>query len=228
MTELLEQLKLALSPTLKNHTSVEDPIYLVGPLLKITPSHLSSSNTVIFVDGGAKHKRGFGFAAGDGDSIDSIHKLDFVFPAEKDRSDLGLVLMAIKNSAKKFVLLGFSGDRRDHDLFNLGEINNFLLLSKNQTSVLLDNNIMFLSPGSWKISVDGLFSVGTLFENQISISGDCKYKTLAKTKFNPLESLGLSNNANGIIDISSTKPFFIYLDNSVDKNSKSFTSLIAT
>jgi hypothetical protein len=210
MTELIGQLSAALAPTLKKHKSQNTPIYLIGPMLKEAPRHLNNSDTVIYVDGGARYNLGFGFSAGDGDSFQEPNKLDFLFPKDKDLSDLGLILAALKNSSQIFELLGFSGGRLDHELFNMGEIHRFLSASVKPTKVKLDQNLLFFSRGQWQLNIDGTFSVGTLTENLVSLTGHCKFQINPSAKLLPLESFGLSNVGSGLVQLTSTEPIFIY------------------
>lgn len=183
-------------------------VHLVGPMAAALPRDLTSKDKVIFVDGGVIHKTTFGIAAGDGDS-GPLELLDFVFPQEKDRSDLGLILDSLKGKTKCVVLHGFSSGRFDHYVFNLGELHQFLSEAKAPVCVRMDANLAHLSSGEWEFKLHSEFSLGAVETCQILLSGDCKYATRGPIELPPLSSRGLSNVATGTVRVRSNRPVFI-------------------
>ncbi|MFI5391452.1 MAG: hypothetical protein ACHQYQ_08830, partial [Bacteriovoracales bacterium] len=82
-------------------------------------------------------KKGYlDISVGDGDS--SNFPMDFNLPEEKDYSDLKFALDLIPPNVEKINLWGFLGGRRDHEIINFGEVNNWLLKSKNNVVFLFE------------------------------------------------------------------------------------------
>ena len=189
------------------------PVYVVGPLATAIPKEIGQSDFVIFVDGGARLKSGSPtkniLSVGDADSANAS-LLDVVFPKEKDHSDLALILDSLLPIDSNFSLFGFSGERIDHELFNLGEVHHFLNHKTVPTKLTIEPFINFLSAGAWVFKHEGLFSLGTIVPNKVAVSGDCKYKMTASKLLNPLSSFGLSNEAFGIVIVTAEAPLFVY------------------
>lgn len=179
-------------------------IDLVGPLCKAYQAH--PSTPVIFVDAGAHWRQGVeGISVGDGDSFKG--PMDVSLPEKKDESDLAFALRHLPVSITSVVLHGFLGGRRDHELFNLGEVHRFL---QNRTAqVTFDNSLIAASSGLWPFEFMGLFSLFTLStETIVTMQGKCRY-SLQQTPLPPLSSMGLSNVADGAFSIESNRPFFV-------------------
>lgn len=174
---------------------------------------------LIFIDGGLRHKTSLeehfpnaikdSLTFGDGDSSNkamNFHKND------QNISDLGFFLRSIHPNAytSNYHFLGFLGGRLDHMIFNLGELTAFTkLIKSNDTLVLLDDHIQFLCSGENLLCIDGPFSIATVNDNKIKISGECEYTSNEWIKLTPLSSRGLSNNGSGAVVIEALKPLFI-------------------
>jgi thiamine pyrophosphokinase len=182
-------------------------ISVVGPFADIT---VALVEPIIYVDGGAHFRRSTeGIAVGDGDSYDG--KLDVSLNPAKDYSDLAYALAAIPENIIELQLLGFLGGRRDHELFNLGEVHHYLKSRTAPARASFDDQVIGFSQGTWEFSHQGCFSVAVIEEALVTIRGDCLYPCNQPTLFPPLNSLGLSNEAKGTILIESTGTVFVFL-----------------
>lgn len=174
------------------------------------------THPIMAIDGGARHTTKMDLWLGDGDSTSGPLKTpyQFQFPQDKDRSDLALGLSLLKDKLPyKLHLWGFLGGRRDHELFNLGEVSNFLAEHPGSEVLFYDDQgsvpYQLLAKGSWSINHHGIFSVGTFLKTFFSIQGDCRYPLAGLTELHPVSSLGLSNEAQGTLTIVCEGPIFI-------------------
>lgn len=194
---------------------------IVGPMpfakKLISPSW---KGQLIFVDGGLLHQKDFkqkgpklyqkSFSLGDGDSAKrgqlQLHKHD------QNLSDLAFCLQQLQaiKDLKTMTLLGFLGGRKDHELINLGEIASFLR-KRPDVRVFLDDQIEFLPPGKHQFTFKGTFSLASFTPNQIKIEGDCRYPLKKWTKLEALSSLGLSNEASGLVTVECKKTVMLFL-----------------
>lgn len=183
-----------------------DQIHLVGPLAE---AGLRIREPVIFVDGGSQRREGgIGITVGDGDS--SLEKMDIELDPVKDYSDLAFALGLLGARFTTVTLSGFLGGRRDHELFNLGEVHHFLCSRPLRTRVLLDDELVGYGAGQWEFTVRGTFSLATLAETAVSLSGECAYPIESGTVIKPLNSLGLSNEGDGIVVLGCAGPVFVF------------------
>jgi thiamine pyrophosphokinase len=125
---------------------------------------------------------------------------------------LAFVLQTLPAHVRHVELLGFTGGRRDHELINYGETHKFLSNKKQFTTVRFDDEIVGFVGGSLKISIDGLFSVISMEEAILTITGACTYTLNRPTKISPASSFGLSNVGNGSVVIDCDKPCFLFLN----------------
>jgi thiamine pyrophosphokinase len=210
---------------------------IVGPLSTVAPK-LSNKIPFIYLDGGLRHKEliaatqleSYSFAIGDNDSFEGdIDLFDKLLPAEKDYSDFGAALRVLKDrhtcpqNIEVIHLYGLLGERLDHQLAIFGEIIDFLKQTRhNQTfkaklypnsSSKETNEVVTLFKGLIEENFEGIFSVMAIAESsEITLHGDLKYP-IENHKMAPFSSHGLSNQAHGEIQISSTKPaLFIRTD----------------
>jgi thiamine pyrophosphokinase len=173
-------------------------ITLVGPFFD---NSNEIEEPVIFVDSGTHfRKSGEGISVGDGDSIDT--PLEIRLNPDKDFSDLAFALRNIPGHYSEIDLAGFLGGRRDHEIINIGEVHHFLNSRKSPTEIRFDSEVMGFSKGQWQFERFGSFSVLTVVETIVSITGDCRYACPECTVFPPLSSLGLSNIGSGTITIN--------------------------
>ena len=149
-----------------------------------------------------------GFAVGDGDS--SRSELHQYLPVDKDYSDLSYVLGRLPDHFTEVILLGFLGARRDHELFNLGEVHHFLCAAKTPTQVRFERSITAYSTGEWAFEAHSIFSLAVLEPTTVTLAGACKFRLTAPTKIAPLTSLGLSNHGFGVITLVTLGPAFIF------------------
>lgn len=199
---------------MKLPTSLQDKLEwnIVGP---VSPSSPSNTLPTLAVDGGASFVPNIDVWIGDNDSY--LEKIDtenaFFFSPDKDLSDLALALTLFENKSYTLHLYGFLGGRRDHELFNFGEISSHLQKNPSNKIILYEGDspqFIFLGRGQHQFEHYGSLSIGTLFPQNIILDGKLAYT--GKLEFLPLGSLGLSNKATGLFDIRATAPFFIYMD----------------
>lgn len=179
--------------------------FLVGPLCEQKPL---STGAAIFVDGGCKWFREPGISVGDGDSWPE--PLQVQLNPEKHVSDLGFVLRSLPDSVRLLEMLGFLGGDRDHELFNLGEVQRFLEARRGRCAHL-DTNVLGFSQGNWQLEHEGEFSLLSLGETSLSLVGDVKYPLPESTPLSALDSRGLSNVADGMISIQCSGALFVFL-----------------
>lgn len=194
---------------------------VVGPMKfswKLIKPHLNDPHVrLFFVDGGLVHLEKFekfaphlvqaskklGMTYGDGDSS---HKKMDKKKTDQNISDLAFFLKTIPKSlsTSKLLLIGFLGGRLDHQLFNLGEVNHYM--SKHQTrtsSIWMEDKIQFLCSGEHHLWIEGPFSLASFTNIEISVKGECNYKTKGLVPLSALSSRGLSNKGQGLVEINS-------------------------
>lgn len=198
-------------------------VCLVGPLFH--RKHVPQVPT-IYVDGGSDFRSDGGWAAdaatkkssvplisvGDGDSASG--KLDEVLPAHKDYSDLAFVLRSLPAHIVNVEMLGFLGERRDHELANLGEVHAFLSSRVAFTRVEIhstDQTIFAFARGAVTLDLQGLFSVMVFEPAAVRISGACEYPLAGDVVLPVASSLGLSNVGSGEVTITTEQPCFVFL-----------------
>jgi len=188
-------------------------VTLVGPL-PLAAGAESFEEPLIWVDGGADHRdahvtAGKGFAIGDGDSARGA--LDQYLPADKDCSDLAHVLRRLPAHFGEVILRGFLGARRDHELFNLGEVHHFLAAAKSPARARFDRSVFGYSKGEWQFTADGVFSLAVFAPTEVELAGACQFALPAAATIAPLTSLGLSNRGFGEITLRARGPVFIFM-----------------
>ncbi len=185
-------------------------VTLVGPVLGRGLQAGDVGEPVVWVDGGVNHRWGdVGFSVGDGDS--SEFPLDHYLSADKDCSDLAYVLgrVAGVRGVDEVVLLGFLGARRDHELFNLGEVHHFLAAAATPTRARFDDCVVGYSKGRWRFQARALFSLAAFAPTTVTLTGACDYPLPEPTPIAPLVSLGLSNRGFGEVTLTTEGPVFI-------------------
>jgi len=196
------------------YTSIKEWLLIgpMGPELSSSLKHLP----IICVDGGSQFTQDATIWIGDGDSgkIPQDHPATFIYPRDKDHSDLSLALsILITSEAQTLHLWGFFGGRTDHFLANLGEIHHFLNQKPSTKIIFYDDQgtpkTTVLSKGEWTLNINSLFSVFMLEKANISIIGACKYQIPSSVELRPLSSLGLSNSGQGEVKMTSSGPFFV-------------------
>lgn len=189
---------------------------LVGPLGPILPDSLAL-HPVLAVDGGALHCKSSDVWVGDGDSGGSAERstLSLKLAPEKDTSDFAAALEILRSTQAATVhLWGFSGGRKDHEMFVWGEA--LAWLEDHPESRILfygpdgKPEAHFLGQGHWRFHHQGVFSLGTLKKCRVKLWGNVAYPIKVLTWLLPLRSLGLSNEASGQIEIENDAPVFLY------------------
>lgn len=178
-------------------------LYVVGPFYQ----GQVLSEPCVFIDRGAHFRPApnFGFSVGDNDSF--LEALDHVLPISKDVSDLAFLLRDIPSHFTDIRLLGFLGERRDHELGTFFEV--IQLLTNRRGVVIWDNEEwVALSETSFMKEHRDVFSVFSFIENSnVKIEGNCLYPFQGRLK--PLSTHGLSNEGRGFVKITADKPILI-------------------
>jgi thiamine pyrophosphokinase len=168
----------------------------------------------IAVDGGGAFAVEPVLWAGDGDSGPVPNSIPAFLKTNQDMTDLRFCLEGIRSwDWKELHIFGFLGERKDHELANLGEIyTEFKNRPKFSRAVFYSAqdrpHIHFFQAGETKFGLHGTFSVFTLETGEISINGKCRYQA-DKLLISPLSGRGISNEAFGEVEISCTHPFFV-------------------
>ncbi|MEI8347096.1 MAG: hypothetical protein WCG27_06500 [Pseudomonadota bacterium] len=147
-------------------------------------------------------------SVGDGDSYP--YALDIQLPREKDFSDLAYALTLIPPHLKKIYTLGPIGGRKDHELFNLGEIHHALKLHLNKTLFVIEENLWAIPQGKHSFPYHGLFSILAMEEVLLELTGDIDYPLPQNYQLQPFSSRGLSNLAHGQIELKCSGPLFLF------------------
>lgn len=196
-------------------------LLLVGPLAKT--GELQGQNRpsgIIFVDGGAKLKADTiniwselpTFSVGDGDSISSelVDTLDCKLDPNKDQTDLYHALLSIPSFIQKINCIGLSGGEKDQELAVLGECYHYINENKFVESINISGPLSLFQAGKVKIEHNGGISLFSLEKTLFTIKGECQFPLLSETEIAPLSSRSFRNRASGLVEITSTRPFFIY------------------
>ena len=193
--------------TLPNFLLAANEINIIGPC-STTISAIDLELPSIVVDGGMNHHLQLknSFSVGDGDSTDG--PLDLKLPTQKDQSDLSYALSLLTSETKIINLYGFLGNRKDHELINIGEV--YSACEKYAFTAKFDSEFLIIPEGFHTLNISGEFSVMTLRESLITIVGRARYMLEKETLLGPLSSHGLSNYADGEITITCNTPLIIY------------------
>ena len=194
-----------------SHHSKDTVLTLAGPLRLDVDVTTALTEPVIFVDGGARSRLGReGIAVGDGDSAEC--DMDILLNPDKDFSDLAFTLTQIPVQYATLHLVGFLGGRRDHELFNLGEVYRFLKARPGTGQASFDNKVSGYAAGQWEIERRGGFSIVVLEDTRLTLTGNVRYPCQQPTRFGVLDSLGLSNIGSGTIYIGCDAPVYVLLE----------------
>ncbi len=183
---------------------------LVGPLAQKAPL---TNAELVFVDGGSRFRQNNeGYSLGDNDSYTGT--LDCTFPEHKDFTDLSGSLKIIPETVSCVFLNGFLGGDRAHELANFAEVHRFLKARKTPTEVRFIEGglIRVFSPGNWRLTHQGRFSLFCLEKTHLSLLGSCTYEVERRRSFQFLSSHGVSNKAYGEMALTTTQPAFFFLD----------------
>ncbi len=189
---------------------------VVGPMGPELPAKYSSF-PIIAVDGGANWTSKMDAWVGDSDSYTSAPASAVIFnlKQEKDESDFSCALKLFDRQVNyTFHLWGFSGGRKDHELFVWGEILSFLDQHPESKFILYDKNDRieghFLGSGHWRFIHKGSFSLISMRKIRVKLTGDVKYPIRKESWLPALSSWGLSNEGSGEIVLENEGAAFLY------------------
>lgn len=185
---------------------------ITGPMGPEMPEGLVA-HPILCVDGGARFCKRMDIWVGDGDSnqINLNCENIFKFSPHKSQSDLALALTLFNESSQLTLhCWGFLGGRKDHELINLGEMLTFLETKPQTEALFYDQNkkivIKALGPGAWKFNLQGVFSLASLKNVRVKMTGNCAYEIKEMTELKPLSSFGLSNFGKGEFELINEGP----------------------
>lgn len=202
-------------------------IALIGPMISTFPNERAIVQ--VAVDGGITAAKNPIAWVGDLDSSplkkhEAHSQCPTILKASQDLSDLAFALGLLLDfpSLLHIELWGFWGGRFDHQWANFGEALTFL----KRSSATSAKNISFyrnngslgaiaLPQGQHSITINGSFSLLTVTNQRISITGDCKYHLHDEMIF-PLSSSTISNTASGIVQFQFECPALLYFVNDRD------------
>ncbi len=189
---------------------------LVGPMGPALPDSFSSL-PILAVDGGAHWTNRMNAWIGDSDSYQSAPQTSLIFqlPVNKDSSDFNYALKLFdRQKSYHFHLWGFSGGRKDHELFVWGEILSYLEQHPETKFTLYDKNgrveFHFMGSGHWRFQHTGPFSLGCIRKIRVKLTGQVKYPIKAESWLPSLSSWGLSNEGSGEILLENDGSAFIH------------------
>ena len=194
-----------------NRIQNEIEILLVGPCpfkKDDIYQNLIKKLPILAIDSCVEHleDRNLALTIGDGDSTEI--EMDIKYNPIKDESDLTLGLNLLGTSPKDIKLYGFLGNRKDHELINIGEVCRYV--EKSNSTAHFENLITILPKGTHSVFLNGVFSLLSISENEISLTGKCEYQLKDVQKIWPLSSRGLSNIGSGNCHITCSKAVIIY------------------
>ena len=193
-----------------------EQLILVGPARK-TPLHdVPGLKDVpqLAVDGGDRFAVNPVLWAGDGDSGQAPTSIPAFIKHDQNITDFRFCLNGIRDWRwRELHLFGFLGGRRDHELANFGEIHVEMKARAPFSKAVLygENNLpqmYFFQAGEHAARLQGVFSVLVLEPAEITIAGECLYPA-GKISLQPFSGKGISNEASGIVKISSSGPFML-------------------
>lgn len=190
---------------------------LVGPMGPEIPEAFLAYS-ILSVDGGARFSSRMDIWVGDSDSYSGTPACEhiFSFPPQKSTSDLALALSLFsENGPYTLHCWGFMGGRKDHELFNLGEAVRFLEKSPGSKVIFYEENgkniFNLYGQGEWNLNFEGVFSLASVRDVRIKLTGLCAYPIPEPTLMGPLSSFGLSNIASGEIRLKNDGPVILML-----------------
>jgi thiamine pyrophosphokinase len=188
----------------------------IGPIGPGLPDFLQRL-PLVSIDGGSTHVDHSQIWVGDGDSLHSPLRADHIYqhPTRKDQSDLALALALFEAPLHyKFHFWGLLGGRKDHELFNFGEVTLFLENHPGAQVLFYDQkghiSFHFVGRGHWRFQASGEFSLGTFKRTRVKLTGECDYQLARSQELGVLSSFGLSNFGRGTVFLETDGPVFIH------------------
>lgn len=189
---------------------------IVGPMGPALPDFFLR-HPVMAVDGGAHFTSAHQVWIGDSDSYRENPAVPHVFrlPEDKNASDFAYALNLFDRQVNyTFHLWGFSGGRKDHELFVWGEIMAYLDQHPESKCILYGKDgkveTHFMGPGHWKFQQKGTFSLGALRKVRVRLTGEVKYPIQKESWLPILSSWGLSNIGLGEVVLENDGAVFVH------------------
>lgn len=188
---------------------------LVGPMGPEVSADLVA-HSLLAVDGGARFSPRMDVWVGDGDSHADIINCPnkYQFSPHKSESDLALALSFFKTTSPLTLhAWGFLGGRRDHELLNFGECLHFLERHPRSQINFYDHDgkiaVKCLAAGEWDFHRRGIFSLASMKNVILKMTGACEYPIPEEISLAPFSSLGLSNMGQGDIHLLTQGPVMV-------------------
>jgi thiamine pyrophosphokinase len=197
---------------------MQNKAILVGPCKDHRHLDYSEQTSIVFVDGGLKHrktkfnKNKNWQSIGDGDSSKERPKIKL--PRQKNESDLQHALKLLPKNVHWVEAFGLFPElkheqRLDHRLFNLGEIYNYV--QKTGVIVHLNEFEIMLPTGKNNLDFKGTFSLVAFDDIKLKINGRVSYPLTRTTSVKKLSSHTLSNIDQGAFTTQSSHPLLLIL-----------------
>ncbi len=196
---------------LENYLDNALQIGLIGPMAidegEVEQTSRRLNLKLICVDGGLLNTKINYLSVGDGDSAQ--RECDINFPENKDFTDLEGTLQLLPSQVELVHAFGFLGGRLDHQLVVLQNFFNFAHQANCQIHLHGQEKIDIFPPGEHLVTTNEKFSLLSMQDATISITGACLYQVKSSPLI-ALSGLGLSNQGSGEFKISCNQPFSIF------------------
>lgn len=201
-----------LSPALQDAAD----IWLVGPMARPPLPHDLRAKKMpqVAIDGGGQVADAPCLWLGDGDSGFPPAGVDAHLKPTQDMTDIEFALEFLRGGNwRRLHLSGFTHGRADHALANIGAV-----VAEMKNRPRFEQAVFYgddgaavqrvFAAGAQSFRHEGLFSVFTLAEAFVSISGACAYPA-HRLLLPPLSGRGVSNVASGEVRVSADVPLVV-------------------
>lgn len=189
-------------------------LWFVGPRAGKLRGIPAEQTPKIAIDGGIAAAPDAALWIGDADSGVMPDNIPAIYKSSQDMTDLEYALDILRGGAWRMLYMsGFTGGRSDHFLGNIGVID-----AEMRRRPAFEQAVVYgadgrpllrhFAAGAQSFRHHGIFSVFTLGQVQVSISGACTYP-VHRISLLPLAGRGISNNASGDVRIECDAPVIV-------------------
>lgn len=194
-------------------------VWLIGPMARAPlPQHLLDRHMPqIAIDGGGQAASAPHIWLGDGDSGFPPPGVEAHLKPTQDKTDIEFALEFLHGGAwSRLHLSGFWGGRAGHALANIGAVvAGMKTRPRFEQAVFYDNSGALVqrifAAGALSFRHDGLFSLFTLADGVVSISGACEYP-VHRMRLPALSGRGVSNVASGEVRVEADLPVIVVFE----------------
>ncbi len=157
---------------------------------------------------------------GDGDSGKPIPGVVSQPKPTQDESDFEFTLRHLLQETTHVRAYGFLSGRKDHEWMNVMTAYRFLQSNRSVCRFDFDPHhtpsILLLGSGSHRVSLRGTFSILSLVENSLTVTGAVDYPLAVATPLSPFSTLGLSNQTHQdqpeSVELTCREPLIIFCE----------------